>query len=279
MPTPAVRPPGAFTCASLLLFVAGAVVLRLLTIAGWMFFPGTGAGPQTARIVIPLLFCGALVALNQRMLARDGFPADALGLHLTRARIAGFIGGALAMALVVAAMGAVLGLLVPFHYGRGPLSWTKLGLQAFEYLGGNTAEELVFRGYLLLLLIRHLGVAAALAITGLLFGLFHLPGLSGLAALKMVATTFVGGTLFAYGFLLTRSLWTSFGLHVVGNLVLHQVLGLSGQPSMFTPLPDAPWPADYDPAFVAWCVVCIPLVVVAALVHRRRKTAADSPET
>jgi membrane protease YdiL (CAAX protease family) len=258
-----------FPFGSLLLFIAGAVCLRLLTMTGWFFFPGTGVGPQIARIVIPLGFSVALVVFNQRMLARDGFPRDDLGLRPTLARAGGLLGGVAAMTLILVAMAAVLWLMMPFHYERGALSCGGFSLRALEYFVGNTGEELIFRGYLLLLLHRHCGLGWALAISGLLFGLFHLPGLSGVVALKMVCTTFIGGSLFACGFLLTGTLWTAIGMHVAGNLVLHHVLGLSGNPaSLFTPVFDRAWPTTYDPAFFVWLVIPIP--ILAAVIWRYR---------
>jgi membrane protease YdiL (CAAX protease family) len=258
-----------FPFQSLLLFAGGAVVLRLLSMVGWVFFPGNGTIPQLGRILIPLCFSIALVVLNQRLLARDGFLPNALGLKPTPGRAAAFITGAILMALIFAAMAGCLRLLVPFHYERGLLGPVAFGLRAVEYLCGNAGEELIFRGYLLLLLRRHCGLVAALAITGLLFGLFHLPGLSGMAALKMICTTFLGGILFAYGFLLTGTLWSAIGLHVAGNIVLHHVLGLSGQPSLLTPVFDQPWPTAYDPSFLVWLAILIPVVTVTAFWHNR----------
>lgn len=258
------------------MFLAGAVGLRLLSMAGWVFFPGTSAIAQLGRILIPLCFSIALVVLNQRLLARDGFAPDALGLKLTPARAGTSLAGSVLMALLFVAMAGGLWLLVPFHYQRGPLGLASFGLRAMEYLAGNAGEELIFRGYFLLLLRRHCGLAAALAITGLLFGLFHLPGLSGMAALKMTCTTFLGGTLFAYGFLLTGTLWSAIGLHVAGNVVLHHVLGLSGQTSLLAPIFDQSWPTTYDPAFVVWLVILIPVVTTAAYWHHRSRKSGQA---
>lgn len=261
MPAPQ-NPP--FSFKSLLFFVTGAVVLRLLAIAGWAFFPGDGTIAHFGRIVVLLSSSLALVWFNQHLLARDGFTPNALGLKFTPARAGEIIGSSIFMVLIFAAMAGGLWLLVPFHFQRGPLSVVTFSLHAAEYLGGNTGEEFIFRGYLMLLLRRHCGLAAALGITGLLFGLFHLPGLAGIAALKMVCTTFLGGTLFAYGFLLTGTLWSAIALHVAGNIALHQVFGLSGQPSLLTPVFDRPWPAEYDPAFLVWLAILIPVVIAAA---------------
>jgi membrane protease YdiL (CAAX protease family) len=263
-----------FPWKSLLLFATGAVILRLLSMTAWVFFPGDRVVPQVARILIPLGFSAGLVVLNQRSLARDGFAFDVLGLKPTARHGGGFLAGAGVSAGIITLIGGVFWLLLPFHYQRGPLSFAALGLHAAEYLGGNAAEELVFRGYLLLLLRRQWGLMPALAITGLLFGLSHLPGLSGMAALKMVCTTFLGGCLFAYGFMLTGTLWTAIGLHVAGNIWLHQVLGLSGQRSILTPVMDRAWPDGYDPAFAAWLAIMIPVVAAAALQHQRQRQPA-----
>lgn len=272
--TPAAPP---LSVKSLLLFAVGAAILRLLSVSGGVLLPGDGMAPQVARTLVTLGFTIGLVLLNQRLLIRDGFGADALGLRLTPRHLARFLAGAGISAAIITLMGGVLWLLMPFHYQRGPLSLASLGLHAAEYLGGNAGEELIFRGYLLLLLRRHLGSIPALIVTGLLFGAFHLPGLSGPASLKMVCTTFLGGCLFAYGFMLANTLWAAIGLHVMGNLWLHQVLGLSGQRSVLVPVMDRPWPDSYDPGFVAWLAIMIPAVAAAAFLHhRQRRTAGQS---
>lgn len=273
MPTQVNPAASSFSLKSLLLFAVGAGILRLLSLTAGVFFPGDRVVPQLARILIPLGFTVGLAVLNRRMLARDGFAPDALGLKPTAPHVGGFLAGAGSIVVILTLMSGALWLLVPFHYQRGPLGFAAFGLQAAEYAGGNAGEELIFRGYLLLLLQRHRGLVQALVVTSLLFGLFHLPGLSGAAAFKMVCTTFLGGCLFAYGFLLTGTLWTAIGLHVVGNIWLHQVLGLSGQHSLLSPVMDQPWPDNYDPAFVVWLAIVTPVVAAAAFGYRRRRRA------
>lgn len=276
MPTPPAenRPP--FPVKSLLLFITGAVMLRVLSMTGWAFFPGDGrVGPQLARVLIPLCFAAALVVLNQRLLRRDGFPADMLGLRPTFRRAGWFVMGGLVIIPVIGILVGALWLFVPFHYERGTLSFPALIWQSAEYFGGNSGEELIFRGYLLLILVRHLGLPRALIITGFLFGLFHLPGLSGLTALKMVCTTFLGACVYAYGYVLTGTLWTAIGMHVVANIVLHHVFGASGKPSLFTPVLHEAWPASYDPAFWVWVGVFVPVVALASVTARRHGTSTD----
>jgi membrane protease YdiL (CAAX protease family) len=262
------------TPGSLVMFVLGAVLLRLASVAGWAFFPGAGLGVRLGRIVIPGVMALGLVWLNHFVLRRDGWPADPLELRVTARRAGWFVAAVLAAFGIVALLLAALWVQVPFRFQRGPLTGPNLGWQTAEYFFGNSGEELIFRGYLLLALIRAWGIGRAVLATSVLFALFHLPGLGGATALKMMATTFLGGCLYAYGFLLTHTLWTAVGLHVAGNIVLHQISGASGQKSVWKPVFESPWPTAYDPAFVAWLAVLIPLVVAFAFAQRRRTAAA-----
>ena len=257
---------------SLVLFVIAVIALRAFAVLAWAFFPGSGLFPQLARVSIPLFVAIGLLVLNQRLLSRDGFPPDALGFCARR--IGWFFAGGIINAGIILLMAGALWLLVPFHWERGSLTWEKLGWQTAEYFAGNVGEELAFRGYLLLLLTRHFGLTRALFVVALLFGLFHLPGLSGWTAVKMVCTTAAWSFLFAYGYLLTGSLWTAVGLHVFGNAILHHVFGMSGGTSILTPVMHKPWPDDYDPAFCVWMAVSIPIAVGAALVGERLRSRA-----
>jgi len=259
-----------FPTRSVIAFVVGAVVLRGLCVVAWAFFPGGDLFQQIVRIAVPLAMVAGLVSLNRALLYRDGFAADSLGLGFRR--FGWFaIGGAMIIPVLLLMAGA-LWLLVPFHWESGSLAWSRFGWQATEYFAGNFTEELAFRGYLLLILARYVGMHRALLIVALLFGVFHLPGLSGAAAFKMICTTALWSYLFAYGYLLTGTLWTAVGLHVIGNLVLHQGLGLSGGAALFTPVPHKPWPSTYDPAFWVW--VTVSGMIVALLAVRSRKLAA-----
>lgn len=238
-------------------------MLRLASIAGWAFFPGDGLGVRLARIIIPTVFTIGLVWLNHYTLRRDGWPPDSLGLRPNAGRGGWLVGGAAMMTLVVSLLLAALWVQVPFHFERGSMTWQAFVWRSVEYFPGNFSEELVFRGYLLLMLAKRWGEGRAVLITSFCFGLFHLPGLGGLVALKMIGTTFLGGCVFAYGFLFTRTLWTAVGMHVAGNIVLHHIYGASGGPSRWKPAFEAPWPSSYDPAFVSWLIVLVPLIGAA----------------
>lgn len=256
-----------FSFASLAWFALGLVVLRSLAVLAWMFFPPTGIFPQIARVAIPLAVAVGLLMLNRSFLRRDGFKPDALGL--APSRFGWFWAGGVAMALVILAMAGGLWILVPYHWERGSMTWTQLAWQASEFSAGNAGEELAFRGYLLLALARRLGLGRALAIVAVLFGLFHLPGLSGWEALKMVCTTATMSFLFAYAFVLTGSLWAAVGAHVLGNVALHNLLGMSGGSSIATPVLHGPWPSAYDPAFSVWLAVGIAVAVGGFILTKR----------
>jgi uncharacterized protein len=268
-----VKPP--FPTASLVWFMIGAVVLRMLAIPAWMFFPERGVFPHLARVFIPLLVVVGLIFLNRTFLKRDGLPPDALGLSLRQ--IGWFFVGGVLIVPVILAMAGALWLLVPFHWERGAMPWSQLAWKAAEYFAGNFGEELAFRGYFLLVLARYLGLTRALLIGALLFGLFHLPGLSGMEALKMVCTTAAMSFVFAYGYVLTGSLWTAVGLHVFGNVILHEVLGMGGKPGIATMVFHEPWPSSYDPGLLVWLGVSIPTAMIGALLVKRcRFTASGS---
>lgn len=108
-------------------------------------------------------------------------------------------------------------------------------LDAHAYFWGNLAEELIFRGYALVLLARALGTQRALWILAPAFGWFHLEGLEGMALAKMIATTGAMHFVFTFAYLATRTLWTAAGLHAAANVLLHSITGLSGQPALFEP--------------------------------------------
>jgi membrane protease YdiL (CAAX protease family) len=256
-----------FPTASLAWFVLGAVVLRLLAIPAWMFFPERGLFAHSARVIIPLLVVAGFIVLNRTFLTRDGFPRHALGLGLRR--IGWLFAGGIMIVPIILAMAGALWLLVPFHWERGAMTWSQVAWKTAEYFAGNFGEELAFRGYFLVVLARYLGLTRALMIGALLFGLFHLPGMSGTEAIKMVCTTGALSFVFAFGYVLTGSLWTAVGLHVFGNVILHEVLGMGGRPGIATIVFHEPWPSSYDPAFLAWLVVSIPVLVIGALIVKR----------
>ena len=58
----------------LVLFIVGAILLRILAVLAWAFFSVTGLSPQLARVANSTLSPSVFLALNERMLSKDGFP-------------------------------------------------------------------------------------------------------------------------------------------------------------------------------------------------------------
>lgn len=237
--------------------------------AAWILFPSGSFAGQIGRIAVPLSVTLGLVALNRYCLSKQGFSFDLLGLHFRKSGY--FFVGVLCSIPVVLAIGGVAYLFVPFHWSRGALAWPDLWWQIFEYVAGNSGEELMFRGYLLIVLWARWGLASALLIVALLFGVFHLPGLSGAAAVSMICTTAFGSYLFAFSYLLTGSLWTAFGLHVGSNVFLHHVFGLGNGKSLLAVQLHEAWPNHpYFPVLI-WGAATLPFVVAAGFAWRSKR--------
>jgi hypothetical protein len=182
----------------------------------------------------------ALIAGSARLLRRDGLPVDRLGLDLTLAHARYFLLGVLGAILLICLLASALYSFVHFHWEFGPRSLSDVLLDGHAYFWGNFAEELMFRGYPLIILAGALGTQRALWILAPAFGLFHLEGLEGMELAKMIATTGAMHFVFAGAYLATRSLWTPVGLHAAANVLLHSITGLSGKPAAFKPILEVP---------------------------------------
>jgi membrane protease YdiL (CAAX protease family) len=90
-------------------------------------------------------------------------------------------------------------------------------------------EELIFRGVILYLLIRKIGVLKASLIDALVFGIYHwfsydMFGGRVVPMIYILLVTGAGGWMFAYAFAKTKSLFAPFGLHFGWNIVSIVVL-------------------------------------------------------
>ncbi len=202
------------------------------------------------------------------LLLRGGWTSGSLGLEMRN--FPHFLLGGLQVIPIVAMMAGALWILVPFHWVQGTLTLENLCWRFGEYLAWNFGEELMFRGYALLLLQRYLGLQSVLLVISLLFGLFHLPGLFGLAAIKMICTTAIWSYIFGLRFIQTGSLWVAVGMHVCGNVLLHRVLGLFGEESLLRIGFDAPWPSGYDPGFAVSLAITLPVALDLAVSSKFR---------
>jgi len=138
------------------------------------------------------------------------------------------LGGILLGFVLIATIWGITYLIYPFQIIKNANSKINLAIDITTYSLGNTLEELLFRGFLLLASINLFGKIGGVLFVSLLFGLFHLQG-TGLTVngLSMVITTFTMSLLFISVIYYATSIWTAVTLHVTGNFLLHS-LGFDG---------------------------------------------------
>lgn len=224
----------------LFLALAGASITALQV--GHGVFPGDRGLAHLGRVLCSMAAIGALVAGSRWLLRRDGMPVDRLGLGIARRHARAFAIGTGVAILHILLLVAALYVVAPIQISAGPLPIPAVALAGAGYLTGNFVEELLFRGYLLVVLARLLGTTKALWLLALPFGLFHFPGLDLPALGKMMLTTGAMHFVYAYAWIATRSLAAAVALHAVGNMLLHEVLG-TGKPAALAlhfakPVPD-----------------------------------------
>ena len=100
----------------------------------------------------------------------------------------------------------------PFFESRAVLPLTAFALIVMAPL----SEEILFRGFMFAGLIRRFSVPAAMVASGFTFGMFHVAGLDTLALLLPIGLI---GTLFAWLYYRTGSLWVNIGAHALFNSV------------------------------------------------------------
>ncbi len=121
---------------------------------------------------------------------------------------------------------AVMAIAGAYRAGPPALSLGALAT-TFLWLGGWALwEEVIFRAIVFRLFDEWLGSAAALAVSALLFGGIHMsnPNASASAAL---AIAIEAGVMLGAAFLVTRSLWLPWGIHLAWNFFLGPVFGLA----------------------------------------------------
>ncbi|WP_460803278.1 lysostaphin resistance A-like protein [Microbulbifer agarilyticus] len=85
-------------------------------------------------------------------------------------------------------------------------------------------EELLFRGAILYLLIRYIGIIKACLLSSVIFGVYHwfsyeVFGARPVLMLYIFLVTGMGGWMFAFAYAKTKSLFAPVGLHLGWNLV------------------------------------------------------------
>jgi membrane protease YdiL (CAAX protease family) len=172
------------------------------------------------RIVWPQLLAAALVWLAYRFYARHIEKRAVTELALPQAPRELGLGLLLGVTMVTTVFAVLAGLGVYRVDGVNEVGLALL-LPLAELALVALAEEAVFRGIVFGVTERALGSRAALAISGLLFGLMHLPN-EGISLLA-VAGGCAYGVLQAALYMKTRRLWLCIGSHIGWNYSVGQV--------------------------------------------------------
>jgi len=252
------------------IFLLLAVTCLGTNFVGQMFFPGLNTFPIAVRALLSGLGLLALGLGSEWLLARQFHGEITLGLTPSAKSLAGLLVGSVGGVIIVAGMAVGLWFFSPFHFDHGTATFRQILPDVQNYFLGNSGEELVFRGYLLIILARRFGLNVALLFIAGIFGLFHLPGLNGYAALKMCLTTASLSYLFAAAFLASGTIWAAVALHFVSNVVLHKITGLDNGVALLHPVMENQQEHSYDPAF--WICLILPLAVAYPLFSLRFPT-------
>lgn len=202
------------------LFLLIGTFIWITNIIAQITFPGNNLFPFLMRSLV-LSICLALsYQLNYRLSKKNLLNFDIL--EFKPGNIKYYLGGIVLGCLLIATIWAIIYLIYPFEIIKNPYSKINLPNDLISYSLGNTFEELLFRGFILVASVKFFGKVGAVLFVSLLFGLFHLQG-TGLTVegLSMVMTTFTMSLLFISVIYYTGSIWTAATLHITGNLLLH----------------------------------------------------------
>ena len=116
-----------------------------------------------------------------------------------------------------------------FVHFMGVLSIGSLAVLFLETVLVGYWEELVFRGYLLQNMMAGMGIKVAIIISCLIYGLIHFTNPNAGILSSSIIVLF--GFLRIYGYLTTKMLWLSIGMHIGWNFFQGPVFGFaaSGQ--------------------------------------------------
>jgi len=244
-------------------FIVLAVIVWAMSSVAQMLLPSQNLLPYFVRTAVSAAGALILILGSIRLLKKSNVAADALRLKLSKNSLFNFILGV----IVMVTLGIVLYIFVPYHFIGGPLKTSEVVKEAHSFFWGNFIEELLFRGYPLIILSQLLGWRAAVCIMALPLGLFHLPGLGfSIGGWKMVITTATYSFVFSYAFILTGTLWTAIGAHVVSNILLHSISGLDGLArAVFTSVFETRWPVNYDPGLLSFGTSAIVMALLLYL--------------
>jgi membrane protease YdiL (CAAX protease family) len=257
----------------LLLFIGAA---HIVIGVGPRFVPMTHTFDRWEPAVCKVIGAALMFGLTWWFIRRDALSRTMLDVSLTARNIGILFGWTLVAALIILIWLLLVRGLLPFHFEPGTLTAAGFALSLVVYLFGSIIEELAFRGYPFLRLRSSYGVVAAVVTVSLAFGLFHFPGMYGLALLKIIAITGLCSVIFCLGFLRHGTLWAAIGLHAGMNITMHSIFG-AGDPnraSLMRIAYDGP-PPTWDIWFWSFMLAGSAAAIIIALARYRPVERAE----
>jgi membrane protease YdiL (CAAX protease family) len=247
-----------------------ALLFVVATAAMWLV-------PQRLHLFHPAVLLAIALGATLLFLWWDEASPSILGLDLSWKRpvqlVAGFVGGALMIAIVA----VLLHLVLPFQWVFNPAFFLPLALVGllWAFVTAGT-EELVFRGYAFERLIESIGHWPAQLAVALLYSAYHI--VNGWSWRVALSATVVGSLLYGLIYVRWRSVPLTVGAHAA--IISVRDLVLLDPPQMrtwFGPLALRAWtPAERQTTNVVFnavgVVVCLLLWI--SIVRRDRKLAA-----
>jgi hypothetical protein len=216
----------------LVIFMVGAAVSLALAIpvAGMVLGIAGGARPLVAMALVGALTSVGLLLVTAWLLRQDGVGLVVLGLPLHRSRMpelgVGFVVSAALFLAVAGAQSLAVDAPWVFQGARGVrAALVDLPLVVALVL----VEELLFRGFALRTLRAWLGDRAAIALSAVAFGAYHVVGTQywAVGAFFHFLMPTLGGLLFAWAAVKTGGLALPIGLHLGGNWIQASVAAFS----------------------------------------------------
>lgn len=221
------------------LFALFYILYALVTAGSVKSFFGTFRGKVLQELIV---FVAMTVGGWFCLKVLEGLPARALGWGFHQGWLIDWLKGSLCGALSLALAALVILLSGGYRFtfaasGMMGAVMTTLLSSGFFFIFAAATEEVMFRGYALQTFTRaHLSLVG-LALTSIIFALFHMGNPNVVPGWTLLNTALAGVWL-AVAYLRTRSLWFPLGLHWSWNWTMGAVLGLpvSGIDSL-TPQP------------------------------------------
>lgn len=254
-------------------FIFCGIILWAVNIFGQTVFPVNNFFPFLIRSLILLSILLVCYYLNYKFIRKNQLKLNTLKLKSSFSKY--YFGAAVLGVLIIATIWTITYLIYPFSLSRNPGSTVVPVIDIISYGLGNTLEELLFRGFLLLSAVTFLGKAGGLLFVSFLFGLFHLPGF-GLTreGLSMVITTFTMSLLFVSVIYYTESIWAAVILHIIGNILLH-TLGFDGMNHGLFLVKFASSHTNRALLILIYEVVVLVFSLALLLKHKKSNTAAN----